>query len=213
MKTSQKLIFVFSLILAGVFSFQIYEQRVNTPEDVKAAYLPAGDFELETAEGKPFSSQSLRGLPYVLYFGFTSCPDVCPLGLTVIRDALNSDARLADVPAVLISVDPERDSGEGLRQYAAFFHENIIPVRGDLVTTHAVAKQYGTYFIKAPLARPSSDGSGDAGNEAEENEDPNNYTVDHTAYYFVIDGDGALKRVLEHNAKAEDLASALLALL
>lgn len=200
MKSAQKLIFFLSLIVAGVLTFQLYKsQQSKQPEDVKAAYLPGGDIELERG-GQRYSTKQLRGTPYVLYFGFTSCPDVCPLGLTVVRDALNSDPALKDIPAVFVSLDPERDTAEVLDGYLAFFHKNLIGLRGDLVTTHEVAKRYGTYFIKAPLASGSSD-------------DPTQYTVDHTAYYFVVGADGRLKRVLEHNAKSEDLAAALIALL
>lgn len=200
MKHAQKWVFFFSIVVAGILSYQLYQSNQNAaPEDVKAAYLPGGDFELER-NGEVFSTQQLRGAPYVLYFGFTTCPDVCPLGLTVIRDALKSDPSLQTVPAVFVSLDPERDTSEVMQAYLEFFHPNIIGLRGDLVTTHAVAKQYGTYFIKAPLPSGSSD-------------DPSQYTIDHTAYYFVIDADGKLKRVLEHNAKPEDLAAALMPLL
>lgn len=196
MKNAQKLVFALSLVVAGILSYQAYQTSQNKPpKDVKAAYLPGGDFELEF-NGVPFSSIKLRGKPYVLYFGFTTCPDICPLGLTVVRDALDSNPALGDIPAVFVSLDPERDTTEVMNDYLSFFHANLIGLRGDLVTTHQVAKQYGTYFIKAPLPSGSSD-------------DPAGYTVDHTAYYFVVGADGKLERVLEHNAKPADLARAL----
>ncbi|KZX82232.1 hypothetical protein A3715_00285 [Oleiphilus sp. HI0009] len=200
MSKAQGIVFSLSLIIVGVLSFKLYQQSAQKePEDVKAAYLTAGDFMLESG-GETFSSKTLRGQPYILYFGFTSCPDVCPLGLTVIRDALNSSDQLNDIPAVFVSVDPERDTSEVLGSYVSFFHPNIIPVRGDLVATQELAKRYGTYFIKAPLSTGASD-------------DPTQYTIDHTAYYFVVDGQGKLVRVLEHNAKPEELSQALLKLL
>jgi len=205
MKPTQGVLLTMFVIVAGILSYQLFQansaadDRVNGAEDVKAAYLPAGDFELER-NGQMFSTAELRGSPYVLYFGFTSCPDICPLGLTLIRDALNSSPELADVPAVFVSLDPERDTAAVLSEYVAFFHQNIIPLRGDVKLTHAIAKQYGTYFIKAPLASGASD-------------DPSQYTVDHTSYYFVIDAKGTLRRVLEHNARSEDLAEALQSLL
>lgn len=196
MKNAQKLVFALSLVVAGILSYQAYQtSQGSTPKDVKAAYLPGGDFELEH-NGEPFNTKQLRGKPYILYFGFTSCPDICPLGLTVVRDALDSDPALKDIPAVFVSLDPERDSAEAMDGYLKFFHKNLLGLRGELVKTHEVAKQYGTYFIKAPLPSGSSD-------------DPTQYTVDHTAYYFVVGGDGELRRVLEHNAKPEDLAKAL----
>lgn len=196
MKATQGVFLAMVLVVAGVLSFQMYgDNKQDAEQDVKAAYLPAGDFTLER-NGQSFSTTELRGKPFVLYFGFTSCPDICPLGLTVIRDALNSAPELSALSAVFVSLDPERDTAQVLAEYVSFFHKNIIPLRGDLTQIHAIAKQYGTYFIKAPLASGASD-------------DPTQYTVDHTAYYFVIDAEGSLRRVLEHNAKPKDLAAAL----
>jgi len=185
-----------SIVVAGVLTYQAYTTHFlsSEPEDKKARYLPAGDIALER-DGVEFSTNQLRGRPFILFFGFTSCPDVCPLGLTVIRDALNSDGEFGDIPAVFVSLDPERDTEQVLREYVAFFHPNIIPLRGELVQTHEIAKRYGSYFIKAPLGGAS--------------DDPEQYTVDHTSYYFVIDAEGTLRRVLEHNTKPAALADAL----
>lgn len=205
-KSMQKFIFIASCLIAGVLSFQVYQQFTQgQTKDVKATYLPAGDFTL-MHNGAAFDTQSLRGTPYILYFGFTSCPDVCPLGLTVIRDALNSSERLADVKALFVTVDAERDTAEVLEQYVVFFHKNIIPLRGSRESTAAVAKQYGTYFVKVPLAGAQQPKEGEV-------VDPNQYTVDHTAYYFVIDQDGMLQRVLEHDVKVTELAAILESLL
>lgn len=198
----QKFIFIASCLIAGVLSFQVYQQFSDEQnKDVKAAYLPAGDFSLMQGE-EPFDTQSLRGSPFVLYFGFTSCPDVCPLGLTVIRDALNSSEKFSQVKALFVTVDPERDTAEVLADYTAFFHKNIIPLRGSKLETDVIAKQYGTYFVKAPLPGAQQPKEGEV-------VDPSQYTVDHTAYYFVMDSNGKLKRVLEHNTKAEDLAQVI----
>lgn len=204
----QKFVFVASCLIAGVLSFQVYQQfwgGQSQNQDVKAAYLPAGDFKLMQGD-KGFDTQSLRGTPYVLYFGFTSCPDVCPLGLTVIRDALNSSEKFENVQALFVTVDPERDTAEVLAGYVGFFHENIIPLRGTKIETAAIAKLYGTYFVKAPLPGAVQPKEGEV-------VDPNQYTIDHTAYYFVIDGNGNLQRVLEHNTKASELAQVLESLL
>lgn len=199
----QKLVFLMSIMVAGILSYQAYQTWSNDEaKDLKATYLPAGDFVLER-DGQAFNTESLRGTPYILYFGFASCPDVCPLGLTTIRDALNSRPEFKNVPALFVSVDPERDTAKRLKEYAAFFHPNIVPLRGDVKKVAEVAKQYGTYFMKAPLPGQAST------NTDVKETDPNAYTVDHTAYYFIIDAEGQLKRVLEHNAKANDLAQAL----
>jgi protein SCO1/2 len=209
-KQTQKLIFAMSCVVAGILSFMVY-QKFSQPgpeQDLKAQYLPAGDFSLQTRAGLQQLSD-FRGKPVVLYFGFTSCPDICPLGLSTIRDALNSDLGLNEVVALFVTLDPQRDTLERLSEYTEFFHPNIVAMRGDQKETAKIAKQYGTYFIKAPLpgAKERQNAlKGDVNIEV----DPNAYTVDHTAYYFVLDKMGELTRVLEHNTKANELAAALL---
>lgn len=159
-------------------------------KDLRAQYLEGGDFELVNADG-PISLARFKGTPLVLYFGFTFCPDICPLGLTVIRDALGSDPALANTPVVFVTVDPARDTPERLKAYLAFFHSNIHGATGSVVALTELSKRYGTFFMK--------------GKEDEHG----NYAVDHTAYFYVLDEQGELIRVLDHNTTAEELASAI----
>ncbi|TNC81049.1 MAG: SCO family protein [Oleiphilus sp.] len=183
-----------SCVVAGILSYLSLTGQSEEEIDLKAAYLPAGDFVLTSGSGATRLSD-FRGTPVVLYFGFTYCPDVCPLGLTVIRDALNSDERLASVKTLFVTLDPERDNLSRLNEYLSFFHENLLGLTGELEQIKKVATQYGTYFMK---------------NVPDEN---GNYSVDHTAYFYVIDGQGKLVRVLDHNTSPEGLASALKKLL
>ena len=180
------------LLCAAAVAFQFMPKGVE--KDVKAAYLKGGEFSLSN-EGEGFKLSSLKGSPVILYFGFTFCPDVCPVGLTVIRDALNSSDALSDVPVLFVTLDPERDNKQRLDEYTAFFHSNIKGLTGSLSEISSVAKQYGTYFRKS------------VGKGAEASD---NYNVDHTAYYYLIDGEGELIRVLDHNAKAEQISDLLL---
>lgn len=159
-------------------------------KDLKAQYLEGGDFQLISADG-PISLARFKGRPLVLYFGFTFCPDICPLGLTVIRDALNADPALSEIPAVFVSVDPARDTPERLKEYLDFFHPNMYGATGSLEAVTELSKRYGTFFMK--------------GKEDEHG----NYAVDHTAYFYVLDERGELIRVLDHNTTPEDLASAI----
>lgn len=191
--------YIGGLILALVIGIavSIYTSGVNkVDKDIKAKYLKGGEIALSN-EGKPFTLTSLQGQPVVLYFGFTFCPDVCPVGLATIRDALKSSESLAKVPAIFITLDPERDSRARLEEYTAFFHANIVGLTGSLKEIQDVAKRYGTYFQKSPKKDAPAD----------------DYLVDHTAYFYLIDANGELTRVLDHNASAQEISDLLLKML
>jgi len=90
-----------------------------------------------------------------------------------------------------VTLDPKRDTPERLQDYTAFFHPNIRGLTGTLEEIQTLTKRYGTYFKKAD-AKPDD-----------------NYTVDHTAYFYLIDAEGELMRVLDHDTRPEALAEAL----
>lgn len=187
MKPKFVVLMVCASVVAGVASY-LSLQANDTPEpDIKASYLKGGDFNLSNS-GEPFELAALRGKPVILYFGFTSCPDVCPVGLSVIRDALNSDSVLATAAALFVTLDPARDTAQRLNDYVDFFHGNIKGLTGTLEEISAVTKQYGTYF---QASKPDASGA---------------YTVDHTAYFYLISKEGKLIRVLDHNTSANHLA-------
>lgn len=177
-------------VMAGLLSYQAIQNSKGPEKDIKAQYLEGGDFKLQGFQGDTTLAQ-FSGAPMVLYFGFTFCPDVCPVGLTVIRDAINSDPALADIQSLFITLDPERDTIERLKEYLAFFHPNLHGATGPLAEIQAVAKRYGTYFAKTKA------------------DETGNYSVDHTAYFYVLDANGELVRVMDHNTKAQALASAI----
>ncbi len=183
-----------AFVLAVILSVLIFGGKNTATEDIRAAYLPGGEFTLSHG-GERFDMRGLRGAPYILYFGFTHCPDVCPLGLATIRDALQQDEALSDVKALFVSVDPERDTAERVASYAAFFHPNILGKTGTKEEITKLAKAYGTYFMAG--AKDANGG----------------YSVDHTAYYYLLDRDGELVRVLDHNVTALTIAEELQKLL
>jgi len=182
-----------SVILSYLF-FPVGEQMLE--KDLKSQYLKAGNFEL-TYKNKLFQLDSLNGAPVILYFGYMHCPDVCPVGLAVIRDALNSNSEFDKVKALFVTLDPERDSPEKMQEYAAFFHSNIMGLTGTVDEIKIVSEAYGTFFRKSGNAQSSQ-----SGNE-------NDYTVDHSSYFYVIDQLGNLVRVMDHDTKSTELAEIL----
>ena len=103
-----------------------------------------GDFTLTSADG-PATLADQRGRVVLIYFGYASCPDICPTSLAFITAALRAltPAELERVRVVFISVDPARDTPEKLKQYAGHFHPNIIGVTGSPGTLADVATRYG----------------------------------------------------------------------
>jgi len=166
-------------------------------KDIRSQYLKAGDFQLRL-EDKSFRLSELKGQPVILYFGYSSCPDVCPVGLAVIRDVLNSSEKFDDVKVLFVTLDPARDTPEVLEEYTQFFHPNIIPLTGHIEEIKKVIEAYGGFVRNN---RPASA------------EVASNYQVDHSAYYYLIDANSELIRVLDHSATAKEIADALRRLL
>ena len=94
-----------------------------------------GDWELLGTDGKPFSSKNLEGKYYLIYFGFTHCPDICPNSLTKLAKAVSTvkrskEANFFDLETVFVSVDPDRDSAEKLQKFISVFDPDMIGVTG-----------------------------------------------------------------------------------
>lgn len=111
-----------------------------------APSVPA--FVLSDQEGQPFSEQNLRGRWTLLFFGFTHCPDVCPLTLGALAQVWqNVEGQVRNLPlqVVLVSVDPDRDSPQVLAEYLQRFNPKFIGLRGDMAAINRLAKPLGIY--------------------------------------------------------------------
>lgn len=142
-------------------------------------------FELTSHEGKRVSNLTLRGKPYLAFFGFTHCPDICPTTLFELTDLMKELGSLADEFSVaLISVDPERDTQELLAAYMTSFDPRITALRGTAAETQQAIKAFSASVRKIPL-----DGGG--------------YTMDHTAGVYLIDQNGGFKGMLDMHEPRE----------
>lgn len=157
---------------------------------------PGGDFVLRSSGG-PLDTRTQRGKVLLLYFGYTNCPDICPASLGNGAQALNrlsADER-ARVRLIMVSVDPERDTPERLREYTAYFHPEMIGLTGTAAEIAAVAKLYGAGYVRQP---PRADGG---------------YAVDHSSQTYVIDRDGGLAAVLDLGAPVDKVVETVRKLL
>ena len=155
-----------------------------TPSPLRGGRLEppklAPDFSLTDQNGNPFRLSSTRGQVVLLYFGYTSCPDVCPLTLADITASRNELGKNAEqVQVVFITVDPERDTQAVLQRYVPAFDPSFIGVRGTPEEIKTVADAYGVQFKKTPLPNSAL-----------------GYAVDHSAFIYVIDRSGRLRELL-----------------
>ncbi len=130
-----------------------------------------GPFAMTAQDGRTVTDRDLAGRPYLVFFGYTHCPDFCPTTLydiSTIFKAMGPDKKIA---ALFVSVDPERDTPELLKTYLDSFDARIIGLTGDKARTDAIAKAYKVYFKKVP---------GENGD----------YTVDHAAAVYLMDKTG-----------------------
>jgi cytochrome oxidase Cu insertion factor (SCO1/SenC/PrrC family) len=134
-----------------------------------------GPFELTDHTGKPRTNSDFRGKLMLVYFGFTWCPDVCPTDLQAIGLALDKLGSDGDsVQPLFITVDPERDTAQHLAEYVPMFHPRLIGLTGSAEAIRKAADAYKVYYARVD---PPKDAEG-------------YYTVDHTAYIYLMDRDG-----------------------
>jgi protein SCO1/2 len=176
--------FIASISVA--FLFAAYLAGCSDPGTPPPGAPTGGDFVLRSADG-PVDTRALRGKVLLVYFGYTHCPDVCPASLAAAAQALHtlSAEERPKVRLIMVSVDPERDTPARLKEYAAYFHPEMIGVTGTPEEIAAAARSFGAGYIRQP-ARP--DGS---------------YAVDHTTRTYVVAPDGRLAASLELNAPAD----------
>lgn len=112
-----------------------------------------GEFTLTDQNGKQVSNSDFDGRYRLIYFGYSYCPDVCPLDLQMIGQGLKqfeseAPAKAARVQPIFISIDPERDTPAVLKPYVAAFHPRLVGLTGSPQEIAQVAKRYGVYFAK-----------------------------------------------------------------
>ncbi|HEY0293987.1 MAG TPA: SCO family protein [Bordetella sp.] len=148
--------------------------------------------------GQARTLASFAGKVLVVFFGYTQCPDVCPTSLAELADVMRKLGPDADrVQVLFISVDPERDTPEILKQYTTAFDPRFLALRGTADETRQTATSFKAYYAKVS----SKGGSADE------------YSMDHTAAFYLFDGKGEARVLASHSSSADDLAQDIKALL
>lgn len=149
-------------------------------------YRAGGDFTLKGPQG-PISLSDLRGKVVLIFFGYTSCPDVCPISLARIDASFTAmdDKELERVRALFITLDPERDTLDRLQRYTGYFHPNIIGLTDEPSTIYAVAGQYGIEFTKETMPNSAL-----------------GYSISHPTDILLLDREGRFVEAIPHDAKS-----------
>ena len=149
-----------------------------------------GRFNLVDETGQLVTQDNYTGKFRLVYFGFTFCPDVCPLQLEVVSRALDIAKISPDwLTTLFITLDPERDRPEDMEIYTDNFHKNIIGLTGSFDQIYQAAKAYKVYFQK--VSDPETTGG---------------YTVDHSSIVFLMGPDNSYRQHFTHRDSAEDIA-------
>ena len=178
-------VLVSAAVLFNIMSMQPREDTVATSDVI------GGDFVLRNIDGR-VSLKDFRGSVVVLYFGFLSCPEVCPTSMSILTRSLEklSPAEKNKTKAILISIDPQRDNFQELLEFTNYYHPNILGVTGTEQEVEKVAQQYGAFF------------------EITESETVDSaYAYRHSSRYYVIDQQGKLIQAMRHSTTPNELSA------
>lgn len=172
------------LLIAGYVLQSGGDKRFSEP-DTSSTPAIGRPFELVSHRGQLIDNAVLKGKPYLAFFGFTHCPDICPTTLFELSDLMSELGPAASgFNVVFISVDPERDTQKLLSEYMTSFDPRILALRGTPEQTATAVKAFSAYSRKVP----TEDGG---------------YTMDHTAGVYMMDADGSFKGTLDMHESRE----------
>ncbi len=178
---------LFSIIFAAVLSICLLARADTVPVTV------GGPFTLMAPDGTTVTDETYRGKWLLVFFGYTSCPDICPTTLYEIAAAieeLGPDA--AKLQPIFITVDPERDTPDVMGEYTGAFHPRIVGLTGSQQQIDAVAREYGAYGARHKTGTGAED-----------------YVVDHSTYIYIMGPQGKFVRGLDSDTPAGRIADML----
>ncbi|EON91652.1 electron transport protein SCO1/SenC [Marinobacter lipolyticus SM19] len=185
------LILIATIVLSGCLG----EDSSWHGKDIQGL-MPELAFELTGTSGETVTASDLDGQIRLLFFGFTSCPDVCPTTLQKLSQAIKAmpPELQSQTQTLFVSVDPQRDTPERLARYVDFFDKRIVGLTGNEPELRELAKRYRTTF---GYDEPDADG---------------NYAVSHSSAVYVFDRDGKARLLLRPDLSTDEIRQDLIAL-
>jgi protein SCO1/2 len=176
------------VIFLGVFLFAT--GNLGTGGGPGASAI-GGPFKLIDQNGQTITDQDMKGRPFLVFFGYTHCPDICPTTLFEVSELMRALGKDADRTAALfITVDPERDKPAVMKDYLSSFDPHLRGVTGDAKAINAAEKAYRVYAKKVPT-------------------DNGDYSMDHTALVYLMDKQGRFVAPFSLKRRPEDAAADL----
>lgn len=196
----------FVLLVVGLItgmSIGVLQIKNTMPSDTsyKDLAMPGvtigGSFELIDHMGQVVMNKSWPDQYLFLFFGFTHCPDICPLNLSIMTDALNSlpEDIVAKIQPLMITIDPDRDTPEQMADYVSLFHSKLIGLTGTQAQVSVATKAYRVYEQKVLF------------DAADKN--PDDYTMNHSSFTYFMAPNGDLLDVFAHDTPPKEMAMAL----
>jgi len=183
-----------TLVIAGAAA-AVAVIRASQPSAARQVPDIGGHFALSTPDGRRVTDETFRGKWLLIYFGYTSCPDVCPTTLSAMAQALEKLGPLADkVQPVFITVDPAHDTAQIVGEYVKDFDPRFIGLVGSPQEIATAAHDFHVYYAVRQLGN-------------------HEYVIDHSSFIYVIDPNGAFVRLLTGDLPGHQLADALRQLL
>lgn len=172
---------------------QVKDQRIQQATEQETVSVGkakvGGPFSMKNQDGKRFTDRDLHGEFALLYFGFTTCPDICPDELEKLSAAIDSVEQKtgAQIRPVFLSVDPERDTVRRIKSYVKEFHPRLIGLTGTQAEVDAAAKAYRVYYMKT--------------------DDTKDYLIDHSIIMYLLDPNGDFVTFFGKNFTEEQLGN------
>lgn len=192
------LMIIAGLVLGAAAAIIVFPQAREaifppTSQQTSGKALVGGPFTLTDETGKTVTDKDFSGRYTMVFFGFTSCPDICPASLQLIAAVLDNLGAKADrITPIFVSVDPERDTPEKIAEYVKTFDPRIVGLTGTPEQVAAIAKAYKVYYKK--VANPDS---------------PANYGMDHTSIIYVMGPDGSYLTHFTPTTSVDDMTAKL----
>lgn len=175
------------LVTGALYQWQL---RHRALERLPVNSRMGGDFVLPSTRGDKLDTRRLRGKVVLLNFGFTSCPDVCPLVLARLRQVVKSlEDDAEDVQVVFVSFDPARDTLPNIKAYVEHFHPDFIGATGSELDIARLAARYGVVYLKERSASASG------------------YGFAHSDYIYLLDAQGRVRKLYGGDAKTDEIVS------